>query len=1066
MIKNKYSWFLVLLSVILTVLNSPAQTLDRYRLSGKVLDSKTEELLHGVLLTIDGTSQSVVSGANGEFVFSLSPSKYVLDARLIGFEEWQTSLVITSDTVLQIRLDPEELELSEVEVLATGYQKIPKERATGSFVALDSELINRRVSANLLDRLEDVTSGLVFNRVGPANDQVSIRGRNTIFANTKPLIILDNFPYDGPLENINPNDVESITVLRDAAAASIWGARAGNGVIVVTTKTGRNKELQISFNSNVTLTEKPDLFYAPLMAVEDFVGVEQLLFDRGIYNSQFTSVNRTPLSPVVETLFEERNGLITPQEADRRIDTYSRRDVRNDLLRYYYRPSVSQQYALNISGGSGSHTYYLSGGYDGTAENIRGNRQERLTLNLTNQWNLLKKRMDIRLGLNYVGRNAFQSTELPGSTYAYDRLADDNGEALQITQGYSERYIREVAGRGLLDWTYKPLDEIGQQDIGSAQDEFRINFVSSFKITQDLQAEVNYQFWKNTGQTSRYYNPSLFYTRDLINLFTQTAEDGSLDRAIPEGGIMDLGQSQSTSHNLRFQLNYQKSWGNKHELTALGGYELRDLQAVGNSTRYYGYDDELGISRPTDNASQFQYYHNGIILSIPIGDSHRGSIDRFLSYYANAGYSFKDKYNFSASVRKDASNLFGVQTNQRGVPLWSAALGWTLSNDSFYKWDYFHYAKLRISYGYNGNIDNTLSSLTTVQYSTNFSFVIPAGELVGSIVNNANPLLRWEKIGITNLGLDLESKDSRIRLSLEAYLKKGEDLIGDAPYVPSTGITRFRGNTANTETRGLDLDLQTVNTQGAVVWQSNFLFSHLREKVTDYFYKVTALSYLQQPLGQILPLEGRPLFAIYSLPWGGLDPDTGDPQGIIDGEPSKNYPAIFSGATPENLIYHGPSRPTTFGALRNTLSWKGLSLSVNVSYRLGYYYRRESVLYSTLLRGFQGHSDYALRWMEPGDELTTQVPSVPAVGNVQRDNVHRFSEILVEKGDHIRLQDIRIAYTLDSGSSPWLPVRNAELYGYANNLGILWKASSDPLDPDFRTQRPPLSIAVGLRASF
>lgn len=1057
---------IILLIKVLGISHGFAQSGNQYILSGTVTDSQSGKALPGARITLDNLPNGAISNENGVFELRLASGEYVLKSEFLGFTSQEIPITIQSDTQVNIVMVPEEMALGEVEVVATGYQTIPKERATGSFVALDNELVNRRVSTNLIDRLEDITPGLVFNRTGPANDQISIRGRNTIFANTQPLIILDNFPYDGPLENINPNDVESITVLRDAAAASIWGARAGNGVIVVTTKSGKSRTPQVSFNSNITVTERPDLFYEPIMSIPDYIEVERLLFDRGIYNSQFNSVNRPPLSPVAETLFALRNGQISGEEANSRIDAMSQRDVRNELAEFYYRSPVIQQYALNLSGASGNHTYYLSGGYDATQENVVGNRQDRITLNLSNQWRLLQNRLDLKLGTYYVGRNSIQTTELPTSTYPIDQLSGLNGEALPITQGYSDRYIREVSGEGLLDWTYTPLNEIGMQDNRSGQDEFRVNLVSGYKINNSLRAELSYQYWKNSGQSRRYYNPDLFFTRDLINLFTQRQTDGSLLRAIPEGGILDLRQSQTYSHNLRFQLNYQKTWAGKHELTALGGYELRDLQAESNSTRYYGYDDELGISRPVNQVSAFRYFHNNLLLSIPNGDSHQGSIDRFLSYYANAGYSYKGKYHLSGSARKDASNLFGVETNQRGIPLWSAGLGWTLSEESFYKWDYIPYAKLRITYGYNGNIDNTLSSLTTAQYFTNFSFVIPAGELAGTIVNNANPLLRWEKIAITNLGLDLESKDSRIRLNVEAYLKKGEDLIGEAPYVPSTGVTRFRGNTANTETRGFDMELQTVNVKGAVSWQTNLLLSHLKEKVTNYFFEVSPLTYLQQPQSQLLPLEGRPLFAIYSLPWGGLDPDTGDPRGVLDGEPSKNYPAIFSGATMDNLIYHGPRRPTTFGALRNTIGWKNFSLSANISYRLGYYYRRESVLYSTLLRGFPGHRDYSVRWQQPGDELLTDVPSIPATGNVQRDNVHRFSEILVEKGDHIRLQDIRIGYSWNSGKYSWMPLKNGELYGYANNLGILWKASNDPLDPDFRTQRPPISVAFGLRASF
>ncbi|MEB2778757.1 TonB-dependent receptor plug domain-containing protein, partial [Algoriphagus sp. D3-2-R+10] len=171
----------------------------------------------------------------------------------------------------------DQLILGEVEVVSTGYQEIPRERASGSFVQLGQEMVNRRVSTNILDRLQDITPGLIFNRFNESQDPISIRGRSTIFANTTPLVVVDNFPYDGPLENINPNDVESFTILRDAAAASIWGARAGNGVIVITTKKGKSGSApKVSLNTNLIFTEKPDLFYSPRMDNSDFVEVERM----------------------------------------------------------------------------------------------------------------------------------------------------------------------------------------------------------------------------------------------------------------------------------------------------------------------------------------------------------------------------------------------------------------------------------------------------------------------------------------------------------------------------------------------------------------------------------------------------------------------------------------------------------------------------------------------------------------------------------------------------------------------------------------------------------------------
>ena len=1037
-----------------------------YTLSGVVSNAETGEPLPGAILQAIEQKKRTISDEKGTFQLSLPPGTHLIQVDFLGFESYKSSLTLSGDMELDIALRVLEYDMGEVQVLATGYQEIPKERATGSFVQLDQELINRRVGTNLIDRIEDVTSGVIFNRTGPANDQISIRGRSTLFANSQPLYVVDNFPYDGPLENINPNDVESITVLRDAAAASIWGARAGNGVIVIKTKSGKEKTPRLSFNSNVAISQKPDLFYQPAMSIGDFIETEQMLFGRGFYSGRENSIDRPPLSPVVETLISQRDGLITPVQAQGLLQEFSRRDVRNDLLNYYYQEPVDQQYSLSLSGGSANHNYYLSGGFDKNLENLQGNSQQRITLNVRNQWKFLSERMDMGLGLFYTGNDRKITTELPAAQYPYDRLADHQGNPLEITSQYRSRYIQSLENTGLLNWKYIPLNEIGAFDDRNNQEDYRLNFSLGYRIANGLNGTASYQYWRNNTQGRNYRSPALFYTRDLINQFTQVNPDGTFYQAIPEGGILDWSEGKSLSHNLRLQLAYNKTLNQKHELSILTGYEIRDFQSNRTGIRYYGYEDDLGISRQVDYVTRFSLFHNRRQASVVDGSDHRGSVDRFLSYYFNAGYSFKNKYHLSASARKDASNLFGVETNQRGVPLWSTGLGWTFSEESFYNSGFLPYAKLRLSYGYNGNIDNSLSSLTTARYFTTAAHLIPAGERGGVISNIANPQLRWEKIGILNAGLDLESKEGRIRATIEGYIKEGKDLIGDAPFPPSTGIFQFRGNTANTRTTGMDIDIQSLNLSGKVTWQTNFLLSYLKEEVLDYFYKGSVINYLAQSQASLFPLEGKPLFAVYSLPWAGLDPNTGNPLGYFEGAPSQNYSGIFSTTTPETMQYHGPRRPNTFGSFRNTVTWKGFSLSANLTFRLGYYYRRESVLYSTVLTGIGGHADFANRWKVPGDELKTQVPSMPAGLNTLRDNMYRYSEILVERGDHIRLQDIRLSYKLLQADFPRLPFRRMELYSYANNLGIVWKSSEDPIDPDFRTMRPPVSIALGLSVDF
>jgi len=285
---------------ILFVLQAcPLASVAQRVLTGCVLDSASRTPLAGASVRLKSSGGQ--TGPDGIFHIRVAADTGTL---LITYTGYRPLFTRFTDLGSQnYYLSPLTSNLKEL-VVSTGYQQLPADRATGSFSTVDNTLLNRRVSTDVLSRLEDVTPGLIFNRNVPGRvNDISIRGQATLFSNAQPLIVLDNFPYDGDLNNINPNDVENITVLKDAAAASIWGSRAGNGVIVITTKKGHyNRPVHVSFNSNVTVGAKPNLFYATKMSTSDFIDVEQVLFSRGFYNNSANSPNHTALTPVVDLL--------------------------------------------------------------------------------------------------------------------------------------------------------------------------------------------------------------------------------------------------------------------------------------------------------------------------------------------------------------------------------------------------------------------------------------------------------------------------------------------------------------------------------------------------------------------------------------------------------------------------------------------------------------------------------------------------------------------------------------------------------------------------------------------
>lgn len=581
-----------------------------------------------------------------------------------------------------------------------------------------------------------------------------------------------------------------------------------------------------------------------------------------------------------------------------------------------------------------------------------------------------------------------------------------------------------------------------------------------YRLTEGFHAGIIYQFNRSSGRTRNLEGSDSYFARDLVNTYTIVNPDGTLTRPIPAGGILDQAFNSFDSHNIRASLNYTKTM-NRHQLSSVAGWEVRKVNTTTGNHRSYGYDDDHASSSPVDYITLFKRYNNpSATQSIPNTDFDAALTDRFISYYANSAYTYNSRYTFSASARLDQSNLFGVKSNQKGVPLWSAGLAWNISDEKFYKLAALPYLRMRLSYGHTGNIDKSLSSFTTAVYSRTVASQTRLP--YATIQNPPNPELRWERVKIWNAGLDFSTLANRLSGSVEFYNKAGYDLIGDTRFPPSSGIVNFRGNTANTRGKGVDLTLTTLNINRRIRWNTDILFSWNKEEVSKYLVKSGSANYLQFGVAGGVPLEGRPLYAIYSYDWNGLDPKTGDPVGFLNNAPSLDYARIISTSTPETIHFNGSSKPLLFGALRNTWSYRGLSASVNITYRLGYYFRKNSVTYGNS-NGLGTHGDYSNRWQNPGDELSTTVPSVPVSANTNRDNFYLYSGVLVQKGDHIRIQDVNIGYDLSTLRLRNIKLQRAEVYCYANNLGLLWKANKVGIDPDYQAGPPPFSLSAGIR---
>lgn len=1058
---------------LLFLLISTLLAFGQQRIKGTIKDNSTGLPIAGASLKIKGSQTQSTTNALGVFELTHTTNQFTLQISFLGYHTIERQISIPLSKNLIIELEKKETLLDEISI-QTGYSEQKKELATGSFVQINEELLNRRVSTNILNRLEDVAPGLIFNRNKNApENSISIRGESTLFSNAQPLIVIDNFPYEGDINAINPADVENITILKDAAAASIWGARAGNGVIVITTKKGRfNEKMKVNVNSNLTTGPRPDLFYQPKMSVADYIAMEETLFAKDFYKS--AEAGNGVISPVVELLIAKRDNKIAAEDFNNRMEELKAHDLRNDLLQYWYQPSLNQQHALNLSGGSSSQSYFVSAGFDRNENTLKGNGLSRFTLNMNHNYAFGKK-VSLSTGLYYTAARLDQGNNGYSSLYPYAELADAQGNALPVYQFISKAYGERAALDGVNNWVYEPLKELQLTKNRTNTTNYRLNFGLKYSPITDLSIDLKYQLGKAADANKVLYDPQSYFVRDLVNSYSQVSNSAVSNRPIPLGGIVDLSDQNQLSHNFRVQLNYSKTLKDIHALSFFSGAEIQSIHNAQLSQRLYGYDAEHLTSRPVDYVNSYRQYQpggTGSFKTIPNISTERKTYDHFLSYYLNGQYSLMDRYFLTGSARLDQSNIFGVKTNQKGVPLYSLGAGWLASKEDFYPAWAPDKMKIRASFGYTGNVDNSLSAYTTASYDggTGNANNQATGLPYSTIQNPPNPELRWERVRVINLGLDFGTRNRAIDGSIEYYTKYGMDLIGSTPFPSSTGIRTFKGNTANTFGKGIDLQVNTRQFDKGFKWYTSFFWSYTETKVTHYAIKSPAGSYLQfaDGAGVAFPLEGRTPYALYSYAWAGLDPVNGDPQGYLNGELSKDYAKIIAGATPDNIVFNGSAKPLFYGALRNTISWREFSLSANISYRLAYYFRKQSVNFNSVLNGRGGHGDYSLRWQQPGDEATTNVPSLPTSANANRDNFYTYADILVQKGDHIRLQDINLSYVLNLNPAR-SGISKLTLFSYLNNLGIIWKAAEGNIDPDYNAfsgTPPPRTVAFGIKALF
>lgn len=570
--------------------------------TGRILDASGNPI-QGASIQIQGTKIGTLSDKNGRFSFSQDLSEFKkVQITCLGFQPTEHDLSLNMG---DIALEPFNTEMEAVDVVVnTGYQVISKERAAGSFSQVTSKDMEGRLQLGVLDRIEGMLPGmnLGLNKSG-LNPQlknnrlgIQVRGTSTLNAEASPLLVVDGMPYEGEIDALNPNDIESVTVLKDASAASIYGVRSSNGVIVITTKKGQAGKTRIDYSNTLSFRGLPSRDYLNQMNSAELVDFQKDMF--GYRSGDYDAIDpRKAMNDVYRILYEHKGGKISSEEMESQLDFYRNRNRFDQMGEYLNSVALDQQHNLSISGGSEKYTFNYSVNYAQPANyNKWESAQKDIGFNLRNSLELTDW---IRLNVSVLGKN--QNQEGPsgfnfynnyiGGKASYYTLRDDDGNPAQWYSSKSQFEIDRLNELGLQDETYIPLNEFYNVNNKFYDKYINLNLGASFQILPELSLDVLYQNERTERYESTTYNKNAQAVTAQINDATQIDKDGVVKHLVPTGGQFYERRQDMNSYTFRTQLNYQKDFDGMHEVNAIAGAERRQINSRFTDIYKYGYDE-------------------------------------------------------------------------------------------------------------------------------------------------------------------------------------------------------------------------------------------------------------------------------------------------------------------------------------------------------------------------------------------------------------------------------------------------------------------------------------------
>lgn len=1027
-----------------------------------VVTDEAGEPLPGCAVIDEISKRATTADANGKYELEVGDA-CKLEFSFIGMK---TIYQTPQGDLCNVVMTPDFMNLDQVVV--TGYQTMKKFNTTGAINSVDTKKLDLRSSQTLDKVLEGSVAGLTVY-----NGEYRIRGGSTLAQETKPMFIVDDFEVETLPENMD--QVESITVLKDAAAAAIWGSKAANGVIVITTKQGKVDDFKVSYSNNFKVGSKPDFSDLRRAGSADMVDYQKESYLKGYVEPMMYEGSKSGYPITYPVFFDHAAGNITDSEMNSRLAQIGSLSNREQIEKNLLRNSFSQNHLLAISGGTKKMNYYLSTSYIGGHSAYEGDSDNAVNINFRGTYKLysfLKLRAD--LTANFASMNNgydYLQSDIYG-LYPFQMLQDDNGANVYDYSNFNEVEGKRLKEKGYLEFGKNLIEENALANNKSKTTTYRTRFGADFNIIEGLTANVDFMYEAVNGSTKNIWDKNSYGTRELVNQFTE--DNGTkLIQHIPFGDVLNKTNIAKTNWVGKAVVNLNRSFGRdkKHYVNAIAGFEIRKYISDTEQYRKVGYNDQLLTWYTLDQkflAEQGVEWWDGRKYSYYADkyDAFKYRDNRETSVYGSAVYTYDNRYTVSGSLRFDESNLFGADKKFRRNPIWSIGASWNITQEKFFKSKVITDLTLRATTGLTGNFDR--GSETSPLMVAKRLYLSSVSNYITRIVTPPNPSLRWEKNRSVNISASI-GLWNRLSISADYYNNFCYDLLGTQELDPTLGYGRAYINAADMINKGVELVINgdIIRTK-KVIWNANLVFSYNKNEVTKNSIYDSA-PHLNRVSGTTKFVEGYPRETIWSYKWAGLDKE-GNPQ-TYDEKGEKTFiPSLAS------IEANGTYQPKFNGSFSTGVSYAGFTLNMMFTYNFGHKFRME---YPNM-NPYETPSISNLianRWKNPGDENNPDM--LPSIWTVDwanyiqhRDKLATNSSNSIRNAGFVRLREILLNYEFPTRMIKKTPFKRIGVTVQANNVA-LWTVNKEGIDPEAVSPLTgrlslvnPLTFTFGLKLDF